>query len=220
MQNVTSMTKILSEQEEIVLSVVREYLNKNRYFNIKNVLPFIQSRFRRASINININGIETILKSLVKKKLIVEGSKLTREEILHNIKRARIYNFIEKNPGTYFNKIVSELNISNHIVVWHLNMLIKFGYIKKDKLEKHDVYFDSEIDFNNVKINYYLSNSKCEKIIGYLHINDTGINKTNLSTNLGMHINTIQKYLTILEEIGVIYKKVQSNNTLYFLNPL
>jgi len=212
------MVLILSEQEEIVLGVVRDYLNKNRYFNINNILPFIQSRFRRASININKYGIETILKSLVKKNLIVEGSKLTSEEILQNAKRARIYNFILKNPGTYFNKIVGELNISNHIVVWHLNMLVKFGYIKKEKLENHDVYFDSEIDFSEVKVKYYLSNKKCEKIIGYLSINNTGINKTQLSANLGMHINTVQKYLTVLKEIGVIYKKVHSNRILYFLN--
>lgn len=218
MQNVMSMSIILSEQEEIVLNVVREYLNKNRYFNIEKVLPFIQSRFRRASININTNGIETLLKSLVKKNLIVEGSKLTSEEILHNIKRTRIYNFIVKNPGTYFNKIVSGLNISNHIVVWHLNMLVKFNYIKKEKLENHDVYFDSETNFEEVKVNYYLSNKKCKKLIDYLKINNSGVNKTQLSANLGMHINTVQKYLTILEEIGVISKKSHSNNILYFLN--
>lgn len=210
----------LSKQEEIVLNAVQDYLNKNRHFNLKKILPFIQSRFRRASININKYGIETILKSLVKKKLIVEGSKLTSNEILQNAKRVEIYDFILKNPGTYFNKIITKLKISNHIVVWHLNMLEKFGYIKKEKIENHNVYFDSEVAFNEVRIKYYLSNRKCEKIIGYLQINKIGINKTQLSTDLSMHINTVQKYLIILEKIGVISKKKQSRTTLYFLNPI
>ncbi|MFX1321702.1 MAG: hypothetical protein ACFFAQ_08660 [Promethearchaeota archaeon] len=215
-----NMALNLSKQEEIVLNAVQDYLNKNRHFNLKKILPFIQSRFRRASININKYGIETILKSLVKKKLIVEGSKLTSNEILQNAKRVEIYDFILKNPGTYFNKIITKLKISNHIVVWHLNMLEKFGYIKKEKIENHNVYFDSEVAFNEVRIKYYLSNRKCEKIIGYLQINKIGINKTQLSTDLSMHINTVQKYLIILEKIGVISKKKQSRTTLYFLNPI
>jgi len=63
----------LLEQEKLVLDVVQEYLNKNRYFNMNEIISFIIARFRTASININISGIEEILRSLVSKNLIVEG---------------------------------------------------------------------------------------------------------------------------------------------------
>ena len=53
----------LTREEQIVLNVVQEYLNKNRYFNMQEVLLFINSRFKMASININIRGIEEILRS-------------------------------------------------------------------------------------------------------------------------------------------------------------
>ncbi|KKN37053.1 hypothetical protein LCGC14_0767530, partial [marine sediment metagenome] len=133
------MSNELLTQEKIVFTVVQEYLNKNRYFDVNEITPFIVSRFRLSSININIKGIEEILRSLVKKKIIVEGSKLSIDEILNNEKRKIIYQFILNNPGTYFYKIVTQLGISNHVVVWHLKMLLKFDLIQVEKVENHDV---------------------------------------------------------------------------------
>ena len=208
----------LSEEEKIVLTVVREYLNKNRQFNVENILPFIISRFRLASINISKNGIEDTLKTLIKNNLIVEGSKLSREDILLNFKRLKIYNYILRNPGTYFNKIHKELNLSNHVVVWHLNMLLKFNYIKKEILENHKIYFDSNMQFDDVRKNYYLSKDKIKKIINHLEINNTGITKTQLSKELKMHPNTLTKYLEPLQNYNIIIKKEISNKILYYLN--
>ncbi len=65
-----------SEQEKLILKVIEEYLNKNRYFDMSEILPFIISRFRMTSTDINMRRIEEILRTLVKKKIIVEGSKL------------------------------------------------------------------------------------------------------------------------------------------------
>ncbi len=207
----------LSEKEKIVLTVVQEYLNKNRQFNMENILPFIVSRFRLSSINISKNGIEDILKTLIKKNLIVEGSKLSREDILLNFKRLKIYNYILRNPGTYFNKIVKELIISNHVVVWHLNMLLKFNYIKKEIIENHKIYFDSNMQFDDVKKNYYLSKDKSRKIINHLKINNKGITKTQLSKQLKMHPNTVTKYLESLQKYNIIIKDEISSKILYFL---
>jgi predicted transcriptional regulator len=44
-----------------------------------------------------------------------------------------------------------------------------------------------------------------------------GISKTNLSQELKMHMNTLAKYLNLLEKFNVIVKKKIENNYLYFL---
>lgn len=116
---------ILSKEEKIVLNVIREYLNKNRSFNIEKILPFIHARFKMAKIDINNAGIEIALKSLASKNLVIEGSKLMKENVLNNLKRRKIYEFILKNPGIYLYKLINSLEMSNHIVVWHLRILIK-----------------------------------------------------------------------------------------------
>lgn len=210
------MSNNLTKNEKIVLTVVQEYLDKNRQFNLKKILPFIISRFRLASININKQGIEEILKSLVQKNLLVEGSKLSYENILSNFKRIQIYNFILKNPGTYFNKIVKQLKLSNHVVVWHLNMLEKFNYIKKESLDNHDIYFDTDLELEVVKKIYFSSKKKSREIINHLKTYNEGITKTQISNDLNMHPNTVTKYLNVLLENDLVIKERISNKDLYF----
>jgi predicted transcriptional regulator len=207
----------LVEEEEIVLNFVHEYLNKNRQFSFEEILPFLNSRIRLSSINISTEGVRKILISLTNKKLIVEGSKLLKNEILNNKKRNDIYKFVVENPGTYFNRIVHELHLSNHIVVWHLNMLLKFDFICKEMLENHEIYFETCTEIDNMKLKYFKTKEKSQKIISFMKNDNIGISKTNLSQELKMHMNTLAKYLNLLEKFNVIVKKKIDNNYLYFL---
>jgi len=207
----------LVEEEKVILNIVHDYLNKNRQFTFEEILPYINSRIRLSSINISNQGVRKILISLTSKKLIVEGSKLIRREILNNGKRKEIYDFIIKNPGTYFNKILRELNYSNHIVVWHLTMLLKFDFISKNILENHEIYFDAATELKDIKSSYFTTKEKSQKIINFMKKDNLGITKTYLSQELNMHMNTLAKYLILLEKYEVIVKKRIDNKNLYFL---
>ncbi|MHA1486308.1 MAG: hypothetical protein ACTSSC_03950 [Promethearchaeota archaeon] len=208
----------LAEEEELVLNIVQEYLNKNRQFMFEEIMPFLNSRIRLSSANISKEGVRKILISLTNKKLIVEGSKLFKSEILENQKRKNIYEFIAKNPGTYFNRILHELNFSNHIVVWHLSMLLKFDFIRKDKLENHEIYFGAKKEFQEVILSYFKSKEKSKKILNYIKDNNIGITKTHLSQKLDMHINTVEKYLSLLIKYKMLVKKRIDNKNLFFLS--
>lgn len=210
----------LGEQEKAILDIVHDYLNKNRQFTFEEIIPYIISKVRLASLNINKVGIKVILKSLTNKKLLVEGSKLTKSDILNNQKRKSIYEYIVNNPGTYFNRIVHELNFSNHIVVWHLNMLLKFDFIHKEILEKHEIYFDATKQFDEIISKYFTSKEKSKEIINFLKSDDIGVTKTSLSHELNMHMDTLAKYLSILEKFDVIVKKKIDNRNLYFLKEI
>ncbi|MFX1447794.1 MAG: hypothetical protein ACFFCG_06620 [Promethearchaeota archaeon] len=207
----------LAEKEKVILDIVHDYLNKNRQFTFEEIVPYIISRVRLASVNINKEGVKVILKSLTKKRLLVEGSKLAKSDILSNQKRKRIYEYITNNPGTYFNRIVNELNYSNHIVVWHLNMLIKFDFIHKEVFENHEIYFDATEVFDEIVSKYFTSKEKSREIIHYLKNDDIGVTKTTLSQELSMHMDTLAKYLKLLEKYDVIVKKKIDNRNLYFL---
>ena len=214
---ILNMAVKLAEEEQIVLNIVHEYLNKNRQFVFEEILPYLNSRIRLSSVNISQEGVRKIVISLTNKKLIVEGSKLSKSEILNNKKRKDIYEFIIKNPGTYFNRIIQGLNLSNHIVVWHLNMLLKFEFITKEILENHEIYFDASSEFDDKKLKYVTSKEKSQKIISFMKNDNIGITKTHLSQELKMHMNTCAKYLDLLEKHDVIVKKKIDNNYLYFL---
>lgn len=211
------MSVELLTQERIVLDIVQDYLSKNRQFNLDDIIPYISFFLTRSSHNLNNQGIKSVLISLIKKNFLIEGSKLTRDDVLKNKKRETIHNYILNNTGTYFNKIVKDLGFSNHVVVWHLNILIKFNFIKKRIWDKHDVYFNLKVDPQEAKFKFFTSLEKSKMIIQYLRENDTGITKTKLSKTLRMHLNTISRYLDILEKFKVIFEEKIDNRVLYFL---
>ncbi len=211
------MSVELVEQERVVLDIVQDYLSKNRQFDIDDIVPYISYYLRRTPNNLNYEGIKSVLKSLVKKNYLIEGSKLTHDDILKNDKRNKIYNLILENPGIYFTKIVNDLGFSNHVVVWHLSILIKFNFINKRIFDKHEIFYDISVNPKDAKLNFYLSLEKSKLILRYLRNNNTGITKTKLSKVLKMHISTISKYLGILQKYKLIFEEKIDNRVLFFL---
>ncbi|MFW9879307.1 MAG: winged helix-turn-helix transcriptional regulator [Candidatus Thorarchaeota archaeon] len=208
----------LKQHEHLILSIVQEYLNQNKFFNMKKVTYFINSKLKLASVDLNYRAIEEILRSLVKKNFIREGTKLSRSEILNNETRKKIYEFILKNPGVYFNRIARELEVNKAVVIWHIDMLEKFAFIRREEFENHEIFFEMSIDENNNRFRFLTSKEKSKRIIEFLKKHDYGITKTQLSSDLGMHHNTISKYLRMLEDFNVVIKKKTYKKTLYFVN--
>ena len=207
-----------TKHEKLVLTIVQDYLNQTRYFNMNKIIPFINSKLKMNSVDLNYRAIEEILRSLVKKKLIDEGTKFTKMDVLKNKIRNQIYNFILKHPGVYFNTIVKELKIHKPVIVWHINMLVRFEFITREEFENHEIYFDSEINFEDIRTECYTTKEKSEIILNYLKENNIGITKTRLSLDLKMHINTVEKYLKSLEKFNIIFAEKISKKNLYFLN--
>ena len=212
------MSQILEEYEDIVFEMIQDYLNKNRIFDMKKIIPYLISKFAKSKkIKINNDGIQKILLSLAKKKMIIDGSKFTKTDVLISSKRKKIYDYVKKNPGVHTAKIAKKFKMGNHHVCWHLTMLVKFNFIKKMIIDDRSVYFDSNIDLKESKKLYLISKEKSKRIINYLKINNFGITRTKLARVLNIHRNTIKNYLKSLEEFNIIYKIKRSNQILYLL---
>ncbi|MHA2010086.1 MAG: hypothetical protein ACW980_22450 [Promethearchaeota archaeon] len=212
------MTLKSIDEEELVFNAIQDYLNKNKILEKNDVINHIKSYFTNASININTEGIIKHIESLIKKKRIVEGSKLTKDVVLNNQKRKRVYNYITENPGTYFNKIVKGLKMSYHVVYWHLDILLKFDFIKKTKVENQELFFSSKLGIDDVRKSYLTKiKEKSKKILDYLRKDELGTTQLRLATALQMNPKTIKKYLRLLEEFNLIEKKkVSLKEILYF----
>lgn len=204
-------------EEQMVLDLVQEYIEQNRYFKANEIVSFISSRFAKNSTNINVKGIKSILHSLVKKNMIIDGSKLTRETVLSNRNRKRINEYIMQNPGVYFFKIAKALKLNNPVVEWHLNVLLNFQCIRKDKINGQEIYFTTNEDQELDEVIHLVRKEKSKKIIESFLNDNEGITKTRLSKELGMHPKTIKKYIERLEKLGILEKKKTTNKTLYFL---
>ncbi|MBN1802435.1 MAG: HTH domain-containing protein [Candidatus Lokiarchaeota archaeon] len=206
----------LNNKEQVVFRSVLNYLDQNRPFLMDDILPFLNSTLKD-SLNVNTMGIKQILNSLMEKNIVIEGSILTKYELLEHEKRRRIYEHVKKHPGIFFNKIVTQLNLSNYVVYWHIKILLKFELIKKSTVENHQIFFLDSVPLKTAERAYYLSKKRIKQIIEFLRNNDFGVSKTQFAKDLNMHLNTVKKYLEILTRYRVISIKNTSKKTLYFL---
>jgi predicted transcriptional regulator len=156
----------------------------------------------------------------MKQKYIIESSKLTKDDILLNSNRIAIYLQIKKNPGIHLKKIAKDLEMSLTVVDWHLKMLMKFNFITMKKLENRDAYFDFSVDPSDRMLFYFISKNKTQKIIECLRSNPKGSIISHISAELGMHLNTVRKYLKKMLEFELIKTQKFTNTTIYFLNQI
>jgi len=213
------MSKLIPKQKAYLMSSIEEFVKKGRTIDFERLVPYIRNKCSKSSININDQGIKSILNSFIDKNYIVQGSKLTRDRVLNNKNRQIIYESIKKTPGIYFYKLTKKLNMSNHVVAWHINILYKFNYISKDIIDNHEIYFDSDMERLNAEAAYFLRKEKCKQIIDHLkNDGNIGITKSKLSNDLKKHYNIISKYVDKLEDIGILSAEALSNKTLYYIN--
>ena len=208
----------LNQNEKLILNLVQDHLKENRKFNIKRLLSLIQSRIKFSEINLNKNGIETILRTLINKNYLAEGSTLTKPNVLDNEKRNTIYNFILENPGTYFNKLVKNLNLNYNVIIWHLRVLKKFNFIQKTLIDNRIIYFEYNLKLSKAQKIYFLKKKEVERIINFFKENNGGVTKTRLAEALNMHYNTLKNNINKLEKLSLIKKIKKSNSILYSLN--
>ena len=204
--------------EDLVFALLQEYFQQKKHFDMEKIIPFLTGRLTRRKIDFNREGIKKILISLLRQNLIVEGISLTKNDILMNENRKDIHNFIKTHPGAYLNRIVSKLKMPNHVVIWHLNILIEFQYIRRELIGIQPVYSEVGLNSEVVKSRFIISKKKSQEIINYLRINNNGLTKTQIKKGLSMHHNTLTKYIDDLEEINIIIKKKIGKSIIYSLN--
>ena len=121
----------LNNADTVVLELTKEYLSKKTFFSIKDIIDYINNRVKM-NPDINRNRIEIILKSLIKKKEIIPGTKLMKNNIIDNQTRKKIFNHIKRNPAVNINEIMKQLDIGSNQALWHLSALEKFRFILLD----------------------------------------------------------------------------------------
>ena len=72
------MSESLSKEETEVYNLVKEFNQKKSFYELLEVIDYINNRLK-SNPDFNRTKIEIVLKSLLKKKLIVPGTKLVKE---------------------------------------------------------------------------------------------------------------------------------------------
>ena len=202
--------------ENIVLGIVREYLSKKPFFSMKDIVEFINNRVRH-NPDINKNRIELIIKSLIKKRVIIPGTKLMKKDIIENPTRKEIYKYIKQNPGKNINEIMKTHNLGSNLALWHLSALEKFQFVRSKKISNRCVFFKFDSDPNFDQLHYYLANYIVQSIIKFMK-NERPFKITDIADGLKKNHNTIKKYLEALTDLKLVEIEKEKSRNLYKLN--
>jgi len=206
----------LDNLESIVFGLVKEYLTKKTFFSIIDIIEFVSNRVR-LNPNLNRNKIELIIKSLIKKRIIIPGTKLMKNNIIENPKRNEIYNYIKKSPSN-INEIMRTLKIGSNQALWHLSCLEKFEFVRSKKLNNHRVFFKFDSNPKLDKFYHYMNNEIVLKIIRFMLKEDKPLKITEIANGTKKNHTTIKKYINILENLKLVETEKEKNRILYKLD--
>ena len=188
-----------------VIEIAKEVINN------KNVLDTeLLYNLAKRQLKLPRKGLLSIIQLLINKKVLVEGSKYTRDEVLNNKYRFNLYRFLTSCLGAHFSTIRKQIitdsrgNLgSSGQLIWHLEMLIKFNYIKKIKIKNYTVFLPYEIDDEIGLIYFILRDEIYLKIITLL-IRNENLNRSEVHKLVNEKRETIYYRINNLIEFNII----------------
>ena len=147
----------------------------------------------------------------MRRSIIKQGrSYLSLTDIFENENRLNIINQILRNPGIHHNELLRNCDLQKGQLQWHLDVLLKYNIIKKEKYGQFTIYFPITTSFD---ANEYLENliAKSKTTSGVLNIikENPGINSSEISRILSLFRNTIKYHIDKLakEKLVTLIKK-------------
>jgi len=121
-------TEMLEHQStQDVLEIAKEIVNQNKVLTTE-----LLYNVAKRKLHIPRKGLLNIIQTLLNRKILVEGSKYTRDTVMVNPYRRMIYDFIKENVGSHFSLIKNDVDFSeggtiasSGRLIWHLISLRK-----------------------------------------------------------------------------------------------
>ena len=201
-----------------VIEIAKEVINNNNVLDTELLYSLAKRRLKFPR-----KGLLSIIQLLINKKVLVEGSKYTRDEVLNNKYRFNLYRFLTSYLGAHFSTIRKHIitdssngNLgSSGQLIWHLEMLIKFNYVKKIKIKNYSIFLPYEISDEIGLLHFVLRDEIYLKIIKLLLSNEK-LKKSEVHKLLNEKRETIYYRINNLIEFKII--KISGDNNSLSLN--
>ena len=186
-----------------VIEIAEDLVNDHKVLNINSL-------YNRAKKKLKIprKGLNIIIEFLLNNKILVDRSRYTKNSVLSNNTRKKIYNFLQVNIGMHFSllrkMIYSDVKSkSSGELIWHLDMLIKFNYIKKLNFHHYTIFIPIDIDDEIGILSFLLNDQLNNKIINLLVSKDSS-EKNQIYKILNQKRENVNYHLNLLINNNII----------------
>ena len=167
-----------------VIQIALELTKEHKIINTE----LLYNRAKR-ELRIPRQGLNTIIQMLLNRKILVDGSRFTKETILKNKVRYYIYWLVKTNIGAHFSFLKKEVAQQKESpmgvghLIWHLEKLIKFNFIKKVKVTNCTIFLPVEIS-DEEGIMYFLLRDDSNRKIVQMLLEHESVNKADIYKDL------------------------------------
>ncbi|MBD3185207.1 hypothetical protein GF325_00150 [Candidatus Bathyarchaeota archaeon] len=191
--------------DDLVYQVAVELISRtNKTLDIKQLFDACLQQLQLPAKTINSS-----IYNLIKKKYIVEGSKLTRQDILSNELRGKIYSYVQGNPGCRVRDIRREMSIDNAESHWHLKMLEKFGFLRNKRFGKYLCYFDASFPEDHDEILCILRHNTTYNVFYDIFLTPNST-EGEIAQRLGIHPSTVKYHVDKLTKTALVHQSSDS----------
>ena len=207
-KNVIGPLSLENPNVQKIIEIAKELIKKNKIMKVKKLYNIAVR-----SLDISTGDILEIIQFLNNNKILIDGSKHTRDTILLNLYRKKIYHVIDSFNGATFS-FLREKVFTNHSgsagqLLWHLKMLLKFKYIKKIKVGNYSLFLPLDLEDDFGKLCFFMKDDLNRNIIK-LFINNEKIKKPHIYKEINFKRENVNYRLKILMEHQILIYKEES----------
>ena len=207
-KNVVGPLTLENPNVQKIIEIAKELIKENKILKLKKLYN-IAFRY----LDISTGDILDIIQFLNNNKILIDGSKHTRETILLNLYRKKIYYMIDSFNGATFSylreKVFTDHSGSAGQLLWHLKMLIKFKYIKKIKVGNYSLFLPLDLEDDFGKLCFFMKDDLNRNII-ILFMNHEKIKKTQVYKEINFKRENVNYRLKILIDHQILIYKDES----------
>ena len=207
-KNVSGSISLENPNVEKIIEIAKELIQKNKVMKVKKLYNIAVR-----SLKIPGKNVAEIIHFLNNNSILIDGTKHTRDTVLLNQYRKKLYNVIDNYNGATFSflreKVFTNHSGSSGQLIWHLNMLIKFKYIKKIKIGNYSLFLPIDIEDDFGRLCFFMKDDLNRKIIE-LFMYYEKIKKTHVYKKINFKRENVNYRLKILIENRILEYKDES----------
>jgi DNA-binding transcriptional ArsR family regulator len=143
-----------SPTEQKVLFIAKDMMKKHYLLKVQSL--FVQSAKELKGLGEDPEAIKEAIHGLILKKVVFDGSALTRDEVLANEIRHQMFDLICARPGINISGIRAALDRDSRTILLHLRVLEKFEFVRYALFANNKVYYEFYSPKDLDALYYYL----------------------------------------------------------------
>jgi len=188
----------LDKVERKILTIVDRLIKTNQPVKIKDLFKIAKRELKFPS-----EEIEGAIWKLISKKYIVNGTKLTKATVMENKNRQEMLRLIFNKPSIHIRDIRSTMNMGAYLTAWHLQILEKFGYIRKKSQKNQILVFPFPLKEEYEDVFKVLNDEKVFEINEFIFERES-VYLSEIMEKFGLDAKTAQSFLNVLSSVSLI----------------